>query len=269
MTSTLKLALLVLCGLVAVKADWQLIWSDEFDGAAGSSPDGSKWGYDIGGGGWGNNELEYYTSSTNNAALDGNSNLLITARTDDAWQYSCWYGTCQYTSARMLTSGKFETTYGRIEARIKVPYGKGVWPAFWMLGNDINSSGWPNCGEIDIMEMHGSDPTYILGTIHGPGYSGAGGLSGNYYSPDGHWFSDDYHVYSVEWYSDSVNWYVDGNWYETRTPSDTNGNPWVFTHPFFIIFDFAVGGNFDGDPDGSAPFPQSMTVDYVRVYQQV
>ena len=242
MAVSIKLVFLFLSLAAVSRADWILSWQDEFDGDAGWSPDGNKWSYDIGGGGWGNNELEYYTSTTNNAVLDGAGNLLITARSDDAWQYQCWYGTCEFTSARMLTSGHFTQTYGRMEARIKLPWGQGVWPAFWMLGNDISSNPWPNCGEIDIMEIRGSDPATVMGTIHGPGYSGAGGIGASYTNPNGNWWSDDFHVFAVEWYPDSITWYVDDTAYETRTPADLNGNTWVFDHDFFILLNFAVGG---------------------------
>ncbi|GAB6021280.1 hypothetical protein CHUAL_003899 [Chamberlinius hualienensis] len=269
MAFKLTLVLLLVATAHYASADWQQVWNDEFDGPAGSAPDGSKWGYDIGGSGWGNNEREYYTSSTNNAQLDGNGFLNIIARNDDAGQYSCWYGQCWYTSSRMLTKGKFDRTYGRFEARMKLPRGKGLWPAFWSLGVDIDSAQWPNCGEIDIMEIRGSAPSTCLGTIHGPGYSGGGGLSGSYNLPSGT-FNDDFHVFAVEWFSDHITWFVDGNAYETRTPSDIPpGTTWVFNHPFFIIMNLAVGGNFDGDPDGSVSFPQYVTVDYVRVFNWV
>ena len=244
---------------------WQLSWADDFNGPAGSAPDGSKWGYDIGGGGWGNSEREYYTNSRANSALDGNGNLVITARKDDASGYQCWYGTCQYTSARLLTSGKFTQAYGRFEARIKIPRGQGMWPAFWMLGDNINSVGWPNSGEIDVMENIGREPAVVHGSMHGPGYSGAAGPTASYTLSSGA-FADAFHVFAVDWTPTSITWSVDGNVYETRTPSDIGGNTWVFNHPFFILLNVAVGGSWPGDPDGSTQFPQQMVVDYVHVF---
>ena len=243
-----------------------LTWSDDFNGAAGSAPDGSKWVHDTGGSGFGNNELEYYTTSTSNAALDGNGHLVITARKENPAGYSCWYGSCQYTSARLNTSGKFTQTYGRFEARIQIPRGQGLWPAFWMLGDNIGSAGWPQCGEVDVMENIGREPNTVHGSMHGPGYSGANPLTGSYNLPGGGAFADGYHTFTVDWAPDSVTFYVDGNQYERHTPADTNGNQWVFDHPFFIILNVAVGGGWPGSPDGSTSFPQTMSVDYVHVY---
>ena len=165
------------------RVDWQLVWSDEFNGTDGSSPDATKWTYDLGAGafggvpGWGNSELESYTNRTTNVQQKG-GNLVITAQKES---YTGTDGyTRQYTSARMKTEGLYTTTYGRIEARIKLPYGQGIWPAFWMLGNDIDTSGWPTCGEVDIMENIGKEPTTVHGTIHGPGYSGGSGITAHY-----------------------------------------------------------------------------------------
>ncbi|GAB6021279.1 hypothetical protein CHUAL_003898 [Chamberlinius hualienensis] len=250
-------------------AAWQLSWTDDFDLPAGSPPDSNKWGYDLGGNGWLNEEREFYTNSTANSQHDGNGFLNIVARDDDAAQYSCWYGPCWYTSARLLTRGRFTQTYGRFEARMKLPKGGGLWPAFWSAGANSDTVGWPDCGEIDVMEMRGSDVTTILGTMHGPGYSGAGGLTENYTLKNGT-FSDDFHTFATEWFSDHITWYVDDTAYETRTPADLpEGTTWVFDHPFFIIMNLAVGGPFDGDPDGSYPFPQQVTVDYVHIYTWV
>ncbi|MDX6351409.1 MAG: hypothetical protein QOF84_6199 [Streptomyces sp.] len=240
-------------------------WSDEFDGAAGSKPDASKWTLETGGSGNGNNELEYYTNSTDNASLDGNGHLVITARqAGSSSGLSCWYGACKYTSARLNTAQSFTQAYGRFEARIKIPRGKGMWPAFWMLGNDIGSVGWPNNGEIDVMENVGSEPGTVHGTIHGPGYSGSGGLGAGYTLPGGAAFADDFHTFAVEWSPTAITWSVDGTAYETRTPADAGSNKWVFDHPFFVILNLAVGGGWPGDPDASTSFPQTMTVDYVR-----
>lgn len=240
-------------------------WSDEFNGAAGTAPSSSKWTQETGGGGFGNHELQYYTNSTNNAALDGNGNLVITARKNSDSGLQCWYGTCQYTSARLNTAKTFTQKYGHFESRIKVPRGQGVWPAFWMLGDDLGSAGWPNSGEIDIMENIGKEPNTVHGTIHGPGYSGAGGVGAAYTLPNGKSFADDFHVFAVDWSPSKITWSVDGQVYQTRTPSDVSGKKWVFDHPFFMILNFAVGGDWPGSPDSGTSFPQTTTVDYVRV----
>jgi beta-glucanase (GH16 family) len=259
--------------IVAVNArptaqSWTLIWSDEFNGAAGLPVDSAKWVFDIGGGGWGNSELEYYTNSTPNASMDGNGNLVITAIKETLPRKKrCWYGRCQYSSARIKTAGTFRQAYGRFEARIKIPYGQGIWPAFWMLGKNINKVGWPKCGEIDIMENIGREPSTVHGTIHGPGYSGAAGIGSAYNLPAGV-FADDFHVFAIEWEPGAIRWYVDGNLYQTRTETDLHaGAAWVFDHPFFILLNVAVGGSWPGNPDSTTVFPQRMYVDYVRVYQ--
>jgi beta-glucanase (GH16 family) len=251
-------------GRAAGPPNWVLSWSDEFDGSAGSAPDQSKWGYDVGGNGWGNNELEYYTTRTDNAFLDGNGNLVIKAIKEN---YTGSDGvTRNYTSARLLTRGKFSQKYGRFEARIKLPFGQGIWPAFWMLGADIDSVGWPTCGEVDIMENVGREPSTNHGSMHGPGYSGGSPLTGTYTLPNGARFSDDFHVFALEWAPGTARFYVDGNLYETRTPADVAGSKWVFDHPFFILLNVAVGGSFPGSPDSTTVLPQTMLVDYVRVY---
>jgi len=245
----------------------QLVWSDEFDAPDGSGVDPAKWSFDTGGGGWGNDELEFYTSGTSNAVIEGGA-LVITATPEGAGQYSCWYGTCQYTSARLTTAGKFGQQYGRFEARIKIPEGSGVWPAFWMLGDDIGSVGWPSCGEIDVMENIGRTPATVYGTTHGPGpgsYPGNGLSAG--YGAGGAPMGNDFHVYAVEWTAGSVQFSVDGNVYHTVTPADLPaGATWVWDHPFFLLLNFAVGGNWPGNPDGTTAWPQRMIVDYVRVY---
>ncbi|MFD8305093.1 family 16 glycosylhydrolase [Streptomyces sp. NPDC059690] len=240
-------------------------WSEDFNGAADTAPDSSKWTRETGGGGNGNHELQYYTNSTDNAALDGHGNLVITARKNSDPGLQCWYGTCQYTSARLNTAKAFTQKYGHFESRIKVPRGQGVWPAFWMLGDDLGSAGWPNSGEIDIVENVGSEPGTVHGTIHGPGYSGSGGIGAAYTLPNGKSFADDFHVFAVDWSPSAIKWSVDGQVYETRTPADVGGNKWVYDHPFFIILNFAVGGDWPGSPDATTSFPQTMTVDYVHV----
>ena len=245
---------------------WRLVWADEFEGAAGSAPDAGRWKHDVGGGGWGNNELETYTSGAANAAQEGGS-LVITARRETLTGTDGI--TRDYTSARILTSGRFTITYGRVEARLKLPAGQGLWPAFWMLGNDIGSAGWPSCGEIDIMENVGHEPGTVHGSLHGPGYSGATPMTGTYALPGGARVADGFHVYAIEWEPDAIRWYVDGALYQTRTPASLPaGRRWVFDHPFFIILNVAVGGNWPGPPSAATTFPQTMAIDYVRVYQR-
>jgi hypothetical protein len=209
--------------------------------------------------------LEYYTDSAENAATDGEGNLVITAKEADG-SLTCYYGPCEYTSARLISWHKAEFAHGRIEARLQVPFGPGLWPAFWALGTDIGEVGWPQSGELDIMEHIGREPTMVYGTVHGPGYSGGAGVGAGYEHPEGQAFSDDFHVFAVEWEPDEIRWYVDGNQFFAATPYDVSGE-WVFDHPFFIIMNVAVGGNWPGYPDETTTFPQTMMVDYVRVYQ--
>jgi beta-glucanase (GH16 family) len=244
---------------------WILTWSDEFDGPTGS-PASSKWSFDIGGGGWGNKELQTYTNRLANAELqDG---VLVIKAINETYTGPDKI-LRQYTSARLLTKKKFAQTYGRFEARIKVPYGQGIWPAFWMLGNNIDVAGWPNCGEIDIMEHIGKEPSTVYGTLHGPGYSGAKGISSSFSLPPSQVFSDDYHTFAVEWEPSVMRFYVDGTHYKTRTPADLPaGKAWVFNRPFFLILNVAVGGSWPGNPDATTVFPQQMRVDYVRVYRR-
>ncbi|MGW0859780.1 family 16 glycosylhydrolase [Streptomyces sp. NPDC002690] len=239
-------------------------FADDFNGTAGSAPDASKWQTETGDN-VSNHERQYYTAGSNNAKLDGQGNLVITARKENPANYQCWYGTCQYTSARLNTSGKFTSTYGHVETRMKIPRGQGMWPAFWMLGADLGSVGWPNSGEIDIMENVGFEPGAVHGTIHGPGYSGSAGIGAGYSLPSGQAFADAFHTFAVDWAPNSITWSVDGNVYQTRTPADLGGNSWVFNKPFFIILNLAVGGYWPGDPDGSTPFPGQLVVDYVHV----
>ncbi|MDQ0947726.1 beta-glucanase (GH16 family) [Streptomyces phaeochromogenes] len=246
------------------KAAAAVTFSDTFDGAAGSAVNSSKWQIETGDN-VNNHERQYYTSGANNAALDGQGHLVITARRENPNNYQCWYGRCEYTSARLNTAGKFTTTYGRVEARLKVPRGQGMWPAFWMLGNDIGQVGWPNSGEIDIMENVGFEPSTVHGTLHGPGYSGSGGIGGAYSLPGGQAFADAFHTFAIDWSPDAVTWSVDGNVYQRRTPADLGGRQWVFNKPFFLILNLAVGGYWPGDPDGSTSFPQQLVVDEVKV----
>jgi beta-glucanase (GH16 family) len=243
-----------------------LVWSDEFDGPNGSAVDPTKWGFDIGGNGWGNNELETYTSRTENASREGG--MLVIRALKETYTGSD-NRTRDYTSARLLTKNKFSQAYGRIEARIKVPYGQGIWPAFWMLGDNINTVGWPGCGEIDVMENIGREPSIVHGTIHGPGYSGENGIGAAYTLATGQKFSDDFHTFAVEWEPNVMRFYVDGLLYKTITPATLPaGKSWVFDHPFFVILNVAVGGYWPLYPDATSVFPQQMLVDYVRVYQR-
>ena len=242
-----------------------LTWSDEFNGPDGSLPDPKKWVIETGGGGWGNNELETYTNRAQNVHIQ-NENLVITSIKETLTGADGV--TRPYTSARIKTAKLFEQKYGRFEARIKIPQGQGMWPAFWMLGNDIEKAGWPASGEIDIMENIGKEPSTVHGTIHGPGYSGDKGPSAAYTLPSGK-FADDYHVFAVEWEPAAIRFYVDDNLYVTRTPADLPaGTKWVYDHPFFILLNVAVGGDWPGNPDQTTVFPQTMLVDYVRVYEK-
>ncbi|MFR0357459.1 lectin [Streptomyces sediminimaris] len=236
-------------------------FSDTFDGPAGAPVDASKWQTETGDN-VNNHERQYYTAGTHNAALDGQGHLVITARKENPANYQCWYGTCQYTSARLNTAGKFNAQYGHVEARMKIPRGQGMWPAFWMLGTPVN---WPDSGEIDVMENVGYEPSTVHGTIHGPGYSGSGGIGAPYTLPGGQAFADAFHTFAVDWAPDSLTWSVDGHVYQHRTPADLGGKTWVFNKPFFLILNLAVGGYWPGDPDNTTSFPQQLVVDSVSV----
>ena len=251
---------------------WQLFWSDEFNGSANTPPDPTKWNYDLGGGGWGNGEQETYTNSINNAFQDGKGNLVIRAIRDSAGNY---------TSARLRSgmgspiqatdTANVNWQYGKIEARIKLPFGPGVWPAFWMLGADINTVPWPGCGEIDILENFGANidnASNVHGTIHGPNYQNVG-IGAAYQLPASQKFTDDYHLFSVEWTQDSIQMFVDGASYQKLSPGSLpSGGQWVFNNPFFILLNLAIGGpsTFLGTPTADTPFPQDILIDYVRVY---
>jgi beta-glucanase (GH16 family) len=246
----------------AARPGWNLVWSDEFNGPQGTQPDSTKWTMEVNGNP-ANGELEYYTDRPSNLAMDGTGNLLITALQES-------YMGSNYTSGRINTAGKFEQMYGRFEARMKLPVGQGLWPAFWMLGNNESQAPWPACGEIDIMENVGRDPTNSNGLLHGPGYSGSNHLGTQYMLAGG--FSSDFHVFAVEWEQNAFRFYVDDNLYETITPADLSARDpslvWVFDHPFFIIVNVAVGGGYPGNPDNSTTFPQMLTLDYVRAYSR-
>jgi beta-glucanase (GH16 family) len=247
-------------------SQWELTWSDEFNGKDGSLPDPARWTVVIDGTGFGNRELEYYTNHSENLHIE-NGNLVITAKAEhfvgpkgDAHEF---------TSGRIQTAKHFEQKYGRFEARIKLPPGgQGIWPAFWMLGNDIEEVGWPKCGEIDIMENIGAEPGKVHGSLHGPRYSGDSPLTGAFQLPNGRKFSDDYHVFAVEWEPAAIRFYVDDVLFETQTPDNIpSSKHWAFDHPFFLLLNVAVGGAWPGNPDASTVLPTPMLVDYVRVYR--
>lgn len=246
-----------------VDRNYQLVWEDNFNGPAGQAPDAAKWTYDIGIGpgndGWGNQELQYYTDRPENVALDGAGNLAITARSES-------YAARAFTSARINTKDIFDQTYGRFEARIKMPWGPGIWPAFWLLGADIDQVSWPQCGEIDIMEYRGQEPNLVHGSLHGPGYSGGAAITKSFGFTNNR-FDVDFHVFAVEWGEDYIDYYVDDALYQRIKPENVPGE-WVYDHPFFIILNVAVGGNYVGFPTPQTPFPQTMLVDYVKVYKE-
>lgn len=235
-----------------------LIWQDEFEGPANQLPDATRWQFDIGTD-WGNAQLEYDTNRPENVSLDGQGHLAITAREES-------FENQDYTGGRIKTKDLFEQTYGRFEARIQLPIGQGIWPAFWLLGANIDDVSWPDCGEIDIMEYRGQEPRTLHGTLHGPGYSGNGGLSGRHVLAQGG-FNLGFHTFTVEWDESTITWSVDNYTYHTVSKSDLpQGTSWVYNKPFFILLNVAVGGRWVGDPDENTVFPQTMLVDWVRVY---
>ena len=260
-------SLSLLAGITVFAADpphMKLVWSDEFNGQPGTLPDPAKWTMETGGGGYGNHELETYTDRPENVQQrDGN--LVITARKEsftgsDKIQRG-------YTSARLLTKGHFAQAYGRFEARMKLPVGKGIWPAFWLLGENVDTTHWPACGEIDILETIG-DPHTMYSTLHGPGYSGGHAISAKFPLPEGQAIDDGFHIYAVEWAPEQIRFFFDDHLIVERTPKDLPpGTRWVYDHPFFILLNFAVGGDWPGNPNEQTLFPQQLLVDYVRVYQ--
>ncbi len=238
--------------------NWQLTWSDEFNGPSGQLPDASKWNFDLGTGqnGWGNQELQSYTNKPQNISMDGIGNLVITAiRSGES-----------YSSARINTKGLFSQKYGRFEARLKTTWGPGMWPAFWMLGSNIDQVSWPQCGEIDIMEQRGQQPSVTYGTLHGPGYYGGNSVGKPYGLTNGR-FDTDYYIYAVEWGEEYIDFFVNDYLFQRLTPENVTGE-WVYDQPFYLLLNVAVGGNFVGFPTSGTPFPQSMYVDYVKVYKQ-
>jgi len=240
----------------------ELVWSDEFDG---DTIDRSNWTFDIGGWGWGNGEAQYYTDRPENARIE-NGLLVIELREEE-------YDGSFYTSTRLKTQGLREFQYGRMEARIKVPAGSGTWPAFWMLGADFDnesddpSKQWPNVGEIDIMEYVGREPDLVLGTIHGPGYSGAGGRSKwNRQEFD---IADDFHIFAIDWDAEGIRFFFDDDMYFEIGPEDLGDREWVFDQPFFFILNLALGGTLGGSIAPDLEYPIQYYVDYVRVYQPI
>lgn len=256
----------LVAGLIpgAAAAPPALVWNDEFHQPVNSSPDPAKWTHDLGAGGWGNRELQRYTDLQENsrvvadpAALDGRALALCAHRTASG----------EFTSARLKTQGKFAVTYGRIEARLKLPRGRGLWPAFWMLGENIARVGWPACGEIDIMEFIGHESARVHATLHGPGYSGEKGLSASFTHAANVPLGERYHVFAVDWFPDRIEWSLDGTVYARRTSADLPaGSRWAFDAPMFLLLNLAIGGNWPGSPDATTGFPQTFLVDYVRVY---
>lgn len=234
-------------------AGYSLFWADEFNG---TSIDKNSWNFETGASGWGNNELQNYTNSTRNSFISNRQYLVIEARKE----------TSGYTSARMQTMGKKEFIYGRVDIRAKLPKGKGIWPALWMLGSNINTTPWPACGEIDIMELLGHEPNKVYGTMHWGNIGGASTNAGGNYSLSGEDFSQKFHVFSIVRDSAKIEWYVDDHKFFTGTKEQVNGN-YPFDKPFFFIFNVAVGGNWPGSPDINTSFPQRMIVDYIRVFK--
>ncbi len=246
----------------APDGQWELVWEDNFEGDAGQVLDNTRWGYNVGGTGWGNEQLEHNTDRAINVSMDGQGNLAITARQES-------FGGNAYTSARIVTQDLFEQAYGRFEARIKLPSGQGIWPAFWMLGADFPEVGWPECGEIDILELRGQEPDRVHGSVHGPGYSGGSPISATYTLPNGQRFDEDFHTFAVEWDPGRIAWYVDDILYQVITESSVPaGGRWVFDHPFFVILNVAVGGNYVGPPNAQTSFPQAMLIDHVRIFRR-
>ena len=242
---------------------FDLAMVDEFDG--NGAINSTIWSYDVGNGsgtaagiGFGNNELQYYTDRTENIKVqDGMLHIIANKE--------AYVDGSSYTSAKIVSKGKFEQKYGRFEARMQLPWGQGLWPAFWLLGSDIDSNPWPNCGEIDIMENRGQEPTLINGSIHGPGYS-AGEAITKSFDLENDRFDTGFHVFGIEWGPNFINYYVDDVLYNQITPDDVPGE-WVYDQPFYIIINLAVGGNYVGNPNTETVFPQTLLVDYVKVYK--
>lgn len=237
-------------------AGMTLVWQDEFNG---SQIDPDSWTHELGNSGWGNNELQNYTASSANSYLS-DGKLIIEAREENS-------GGSQYSSARIITAGKREFAFGRIDIRAKLPEGQGIWPAIWMLGANFFTNGWPSCGEVDIMELVGHEPGIVHGTAHWGPQGSPSINNGNAYSLGGPKFSEAFHVFTIIWESNRLRWYVDDNLFFTLTQSEV-GSPYPFNDAFFFILNIAVGGNWPGSPDASTVFPQRMFIDYIRVFQE-
>ena len=245
---------LLLLTLVAPK--WELTLDQTFDGPQGQAPDPAVWGRDLGPAQQ-NGELETYTDGNANAFLDGRGHLVIEARKEAK-------DGRRYTSARLKTEGRFEQRYGRMEARMMLPRGRGIWPAFWMLGGDIAKVGWPACGEIDVLENIGRAPDTVYGTLHGPGYSGGSGIQNKI---DDTTLSTRFHDYAVEWSPEKIVWTFDGKPFHTVEAKSVGNKRWPFEQPFFLLLNLAVGGGFPGNPDETTTFPQRLVVDSVKVWR--
>lgn len=248
--------------------EWELVWSDEFKGRKGKRPHSDNWSYETGGWGWGNQELQYYDKGKKSASLDGRGNLRITTREvrkPEREDLPCWYGPCTYTSARLVTEGKQEFQYGRIEARVKAPSGAGIWPAFWSLGNDFRDVGWPTTGEIDFYEFVGREANDVFGTIHGPGYAG-GDSFGDTITLDEP-IPERFHTITIDWQPELIEWYLDGVKFHQATPADVAPNAWPFDKPYTLLLNTALGGNFGGPLGPDLELPGDYLIDYVRVYQ--
>lgn len=233
-------------------AGWTLVWQDEFEGAEINT---AYWTHEIGGHGWGNAELQYYTDFAANSFIE-DGHLIIQALEEE-------YDGRAYTSARLITMDKVEVTYGRVEARLQLPHGRGIWPAFWMMGADFPDIGWPLSGEIDIVEHIGQEPETVYAHIHGPGYSRNESVGAAF--DLGRPASERFYEFAIEWEEEEIRWYVDDLLVFTVVPDDLPGD-WVFDHPFFLVLNLAVGGHWPGPPDETTQFPQRLVVDYVRVY---
>ena len=255
----------------------KLLWSDEFNGKQGVRPSSKVWSAEIGGGGWGNSERQFYTDKAANASMDGAGRLVITANRISN-QYAELVGEvpgtedilnrcseCQFTSARLKTARKLSFQYGRIEARIKMPEGVGAWPAFWMLGGDLlDGVPWPECGEIDIMEFRGDIPDQSTSAIHGPTTPQGSGLGARFLS--GPPLSEGFHTYALEWKKNSLTFIVDGRVTGTYSSADTGSRGWVYNQKFFLILNLAMGGTYAGEYIDPALNQAQLSVDYIRFY---
>jgi len=252
-----------MCALAVIAPKWKLTFSQEFEGSKGTAPDPAVWARDLGGHGFGNNEMESYTDGNKNAFLNGSGQLVIEARKEPTKGAD---GIAKdYSSARLKTQGTFAQLYGKFEARLWLPKGQGIWPAFWMLGDNIGTVGWPKCGEIDIMEFLGHDVKTTYGTLHGPGYSGGASIQRKLAGMED--LSAGFHTYGVEWEPEEIRFYLDGKSFGKLTSEDVGADEWVFNKPQFMILNLAVGGQWPGYPDATTTFPQRMLVDYVKAWK--